>query len=314
MQHPPRPLWNTGADSATANQGGYHTAQYQEPFGGTSRDRQAIQNFDQSGTHGMQGYAPSGPGPLSQVSGINNPFAPSQPQWQPEQRTGYQTTAQQFPSAERGTSGPPDPFFGSYPTPQGTGHTPGVLPGTGFPATRDVPSAHSQPEMHAHPTLANQMSRSHSQQAAVFQHGNSVPNATGHSPFHGYTSHSSASQGQYPGPHMAPTQSGAGFNPAMFPAAPDHQGSARYYQNPLVQASVHQYLPQHRSGQYAGSTAHPAAGQSDQTGQTSGQQNQWTNTGTRSSRAAASDPQFISGPWASSTPPTSGPPAPSPHG
>ncbi|EPS29604.1 hypothetical protein PDE_04554 [Penicillium oxalicum 114-2] len=86
------------------------------------------------------------------------------------------------------------------------------------------------------------------------------------------------------------------------------QEAAQNYRNPLLQASLRHYLPtlgQQNSGM--GGTAW-------QGGNISLSENQYGQIhpfqradGVTSSRASTSDPQFVSGPWASATPPTYGP-------
>lgn len=129
---------------------------------------------------------------------------------------------------------------------------------------------------------------------------------------HPYSS-GSVAQGQYESTSMGRTQSGPDMKPLGFPATTETQRDAQNYQNPLVQAALQQYLPQRHSLHATRGNDPRGAGQPHQVSTPSSSRNQWTGTNT-SLRTAASDPQFVSGPWASSTPPTHVPPQPPRYG
>ncbi|KAJ5924426.1 hypothetical protein N7466_008613 [Penicillium verhagenii] len=124
---------------------------------------------------------------------------------------------------------------------------------------------------------------------------------------HGYPQQPIPSHAQYASTNMASSQTGTGFNSMVFPPAPEPHNIGQFYQNPLAQASLHQYLPQQQSIDPGGNIT--GAGYPHKYLQSSGQYNQWPNADSHMSRISASDPQFVSGPWGS-TPPTSGPPPP----
>lgn len=108
------------------------------------------------------------------------------------------------------------------------------------------------------------------------------------------------------------TQPGTAISSHTVLGAPTLQTGPQYYQNPLVQAGVNRYLPsqihQPSSGTvYTGTAQQHNAypGQGDR--RPAGDSNPGVGPVLEPSRTAASDPQFVSGPWASSsTPPTSG--------
>lgn len=305
-----RSRWEMGADGTRETPNAYRGEHLQEPFGGLSLRPQASQQYHQYPSHNLRGYASSGSLPAGQLPGLGTQLPPSQPQWQPEQHGSYHSNAHPLPSAHFGAPDQVQPSSNAYPNMQNTGSFPGDFGGQGYGVPRGPSSSNSHLESHSHPVPGQQMSRTHSQQADVYQRGDSRSDTTGHSPFYGYMPQSSGLQNQYTGgAHIAPTVSGNGFNSAVLPAAPEPQGSTRFYQNPIVQANVHQhpsphhYPNQHQTGHHARTDVHSSAGKSGPAGQHS----PWNNVG---SRTAASDTQFVSGPWASSTPPTTGPPAP----
>ncbi|KAJ5623938.1 hypothetical protein N7510_000247 [Penicillium lagena] len=94
--------------------------------------------------------------------------------------------------------------------------------------------------------------------------------------------------------------------------APTFQTGPQYSQNPLVQASINRYLPSQIQHPGGGTFVYTGTAQQHSTypipgDRPAGDSNQGPGNVLESSRTAASDPQFVSGPWASpSTPPTSG--------
>ncbi|KAJ5178765.1 hypothetical protein N7492_001975 [Penicillium capsulatum] len=299
----PRQFWG-GADGAGLGPNTYRGEHFQGAFSSSSLASQPSQSFHQYAPHDMSGYASSGSLPSGQVQEHSTNFSPSQHRW-PE-RAPVLNNAHQLPEGQYGAQPP----LGSYATMNSAGKFQGGLGGQGFGVARDPSSSSSYPQHHSHAAPAQQMSRTNSQQADMFPHGAPRPDAPGQS-FYGYPPQPSNPQSQYTsGTHMAPTGLGSGFNSAVFPSVPESQSSGRFYQNPLVQASVHQYLNPHQTGPHVGADVHSSASRSDR----NSQHGHWGDVGSRASKITPSDPQFISGPWASSTPPTGGPPGPSHHG
>lgn len=106
---------------------------------------------------------------------------------------------------------------------------------------------------------------------------------------------------------MGRTQSGPGGNSLGFPATSETQGNAQNYRNPLVQASVQQYIPQQQTGYFGGTSLHHDPVSFRQAEPPTSHQEEWSSTN-MPLRTAASDPQFVSGPWASPTPSRGDPP------
>lgn len=109
-------------------------------------------------------------------------------------------------------------------------------------------------------------------------------------------------QSQYESTGMGRTQSGPDRKPLGFPATIETQGDAKNYQNPLVQAGVQQYLPRQLGLHPTDGRDYRSAGQSYPVSIASSNRDPHSRSNI-SSRTAVSDPQFVSGPWASSTPP-----------
>ena len=281
-------------------------------------------------THHLSAYPASITVSEGQISGIRTDGPPSQPSWQMEQHPIQSNVSQQTHAANFGSARLSQPFFGTRPIQQSTSHSAGRFASEssqstdssaqgneynptrqGYQAIQTSLSVHSQvgPE-HAYSAPGYPMSRSHSYQNANFHHqGAPAPGNIGNPSFHGYSQQSLPSQAQYSSTGMARTQSGSGYNSAIFPAASESQGGAQYYQNPLAQAGVHQYLPPQQQADHSGGAAPlTGTGYYHQSEHMTNPQGQWTSTDPRFSRISSSDPQFISGPWASSTPPTTGPP------
>lgn len=174
----------------------------------------------------------------------------------------------------------------------------------GSHGTRDSNSRDSQRSTQQSDTAVGySASRSHPHQNDMFsRQAGYGSNTAAHSSSHIHPS-SSAAYNQYQSTGMGRTQSGPGMHPLGFPATPETHGHAQNYQNPLVKAGLQQYLPRQHTGYANDSSAHPTQGHSYQADTSAVHQGQWPSSNT-SLRTAASDPQFVSGPWASSTPPT----------
>jgi hypothetical protein len=274
----------------------------------------------------MSAYVASIAYPGNQRSGLVQPwFSPSQPAWQLGEPHNKSSHLPQPSSDHYSISSLSQPFYGSQPIPQTSGQH------LGDPSSRSsqpsIPyhpgSAHSgnqvetqQPrsslsaQSHGNANPANHMashplSRSQSHQSAGLQHDQQDGLAAGshaQPSVHDYGPQLSNGQSSYQSTDMSRAQLGTGFNSMVFPAAPSAHGGAQHYQNPIVQAGVHHYLPQqHQSSTQSDVTTQHRANYHSHSSQS------WTNSAS-ASRIAASDPQFVSGPWASSTPPTSGPP------
>ncbi|OKO98694.1 hypothetical protein PENSUB_8945 [Penicillium subrubescens] len=279
----------------------------------------------------MSAYTTSIAYPGSQRSGLVQPvFSSSQPAWQ---LGGHHTKSSHPPqpsSDHYSLTNLSQPFYGSQPIPQTSGQHPGE------PASRSsqpsIPyhtgSAHSgnQVEMHqprgslsaqshgnsnqGNNIASHPLSRSQSHQSAGFQHDQQDGLGAGshtQPSVHDYGPQLSNGQSSYQSTDMSRTQRGPGFNSMVFPTAPGAHGGPQHYQNPVVQAGVHHYLSQQpQNSTHSDVTNQHRANYHPHSSQSTVPQGQWT-TSASASRIAASDPQFVSGPWASSTPPTSGP-------
>jgi hypothetical protein len=93
---------------------------------------------------------------------------------------------------------------------------------------------------------------------------------------------------------MSPTQPGPGFNSTGY-SAPEFQSGVPNYQNPLVQAGMHQYLPSPQQTHFKQQAASPLVGPTQplQSEGPPGYQNQWDTPASIGVRSAASDPQFV---------------------
>jgi hypothetical protein len=266
----------------------------------------------------------------SHLSGINS-VPPPEPQWHPIQQPLVSNVPTESVSTGFGST-TSQPIYRSYPTPHTVGASPRELAsrssqssnpshsGSDFTYSREnSQSMHGSQPMHlpreieSIPTEAAQaMSRAHSQQASVLQPQLShTPGSITQSP-HAYQPQPPppTSHGQYQATSMSPKQPGPGFNSTGY-SAPEFQSGVPNYQNPLVQAGMHQYLPSPQQTHFKQQAASPLVGPTQplQSEGPPGYQNQWDTPASIGVRSAASDPQFVSGPWAS-TPPTSGPPQP----
>ncbi|KAJ5290651.1 uncharacterized protein N7443_010904 [Penicillium atrosanguineum] len=275
-----------------------------------------------------QGHAP-GPIPFRQQSAqgaaaghLPNPGSehrPSEPAWQ----VSHQPVLSNPGSQWTGSSNLPQLYFGSQYTPQAMGsstsnmapqssHFSNPLNLSGEPSDgRTGPEPmHGSFNTHSGGQLQSPMGYpldgSHSQQVASFYQQGFSDQAAGAHSAQGYQSQPSSAHGQYHSTSMARAQSGPGFGALGFPAVPDTHGNSHQYQNPLVQVGAQQYLPQQQADHLGATHQYHPGPPTVQQGQRSG--------APASSRIATSDPQFISGPWASSTPPSSGAGQPSQQG
>lgn len=244
---------------------------------------------------------------------------PPQPQWRVETEQPHPTAQHQPVSQNPGSSNSSQPYFSPNPAsqvsdwprrdiqPNPSQSYNSSLPGSDYNASDTgqhkppvpFPMYFQTPVNNAQSTTGFQMSRSHSHQAALPQQLGHGPGSGGGTPSHEYSQQAAHMSGQY-GSNMTRSHSGTAFNSMVFPPGPDPQNNAQYYQNPLAQAGMPQYTP-HQQPNRPVSNMLPH--EFYQNSQPASQQHQWQNADPRLSRAAASDPQFISGPWGS-TPPT----------
>lgn len=264
----------------------------------------------------ISAYGPSMAYAGNQHSSFIHPgIPPSHPQWQLE---GHQTKSNNVPqpsSDHYSLSSLSQRFHGSNAIPQTSGlHSGGSASRSSHPSIVSQPgNAYNGNQANPANTLAGHLlSRSQSHQNTGFPYEQQAGLAA--VSYAQPSSHDDGppppnAQGSFQNPDILRMQHGIGFNSAFFPAAPTAHG-AQIYHNPTMQAGVHQYLPPQPQGSSQNDgTNHHAANYHPQPSQFTAHQGQWT-TPTSASRIAASDPQFVSGPWASSTPPASGPPQP----
>ncbi|OQE28493.1 hypothetical protein PENSTE_c003G00864 [Penicillium steckii] len=252
-------------------------------------------------------------------------ICPPEPQWHPSQPLG--SNAPPDPAFTGSSSTIPQQLYRSYPTPRTVGESPSEFisrssrssnpsqPGSDFTFSREnSQSIHGTLPIHPPHDMENisngalqSMSRSHSQQfAALPPHTSQYPEAT-IQPAHRYQQYPTPSFNQYQATNMSRTHSSTNYSPSGYSASGTNPGGAGDYQNPLVKAGMHQYLPSPQHvGHLQGGHHLAGAGNSLQNGTPSGYQNQSGASNSIGLRSAASDPQFVSGPW-SSTPPASGP-------
>lgn len=280
----------------------------------------------------MSAYGSSVAYPGNQHSGLNHLGLPSsQPQWQPEGHSTKSSHAPQPSSNHYSLSTLSQPFYGSSPISQARGQHPGEL--TSRPSQLSNPShsgstysgyqeeiqhprgslsAHSYADKDQATSVASlPLSRSQSHQSAGLEHhqldglaarANAQPSLHDHGP------QQSNAQNSYHSTDISRMQPNPGFNSMGFPAAPSTHGGAQNYQNPIVQAGVQHYLPpQPQSSTHNDAVSQHGAHYHQQSSQLPVHRGSWV-ISTSASRIASSDPQFVSGPWATSAPPTSGPP------
>lgn len=288
--------------------------------------------IDGQQTSQIPAYAASIAYPGNQSSGLVQPvFSPSQPAWQLGEHETKSSHLPQPSSDHYNLSSLAGPFYGSQPMPQTSGQHPGestsrssqpsipyhlgsVHGGSQVDMQQRRDSLSTQPQGNANQgnnIASHPLSRSQSHQSAGFQHDQQDGLATGshaQPSVHDYGPRLSNGQSSYQSTDMSRIQPGPGFNSMVFPVAPSAHGGAQHYQNPIVQAAVQHYLPQQpQSSTQSDVNNQHRANYHPHSSQSTIHQGQWT-TSASASRIAASDPQFVSGPWASSTPPTSGPP------
>lgn len=245
--------------------------------------RASLGNAGDSSGNMMRGYSGvSGTGhgshsfPPEHSSNAGPGSASHHLQWQAKQQRAASHAHTQRPPPQSGSLGYSQPFYNTYSTAQGAESALGSFVG------------HSLPP-------ANPQHSKYAQQQAPY--GTAVQQPSSHL----YPS-SSAAYSRYHSTSMGRTQSGPGVHSLGFPATPETQGNAQNYRNPLVEAGIQQYIPQQHTGYPSSGSVHPGLGHSHQAGPSRGRQDEWLSTN-MPLRTAASDPQFISGPWASSTPP-----------
>ncbi|KAJ5104146.1 hypothetical protein N7532_004675 [Penicillium argentinense] len=300
--------------------GGYNPQQPNELPRGFAMDSHYLQS---SMTH---------PGSVATESHLPGLAAvlPTEPQWHPSQQPVLPDAP---PESLMGSSvsRSSQSVYAAYPTSRPLGSSPGVfasassssnpsLPGSDFALSREgTQSIHNtlpiRPQGDAgnfYPGSGHSMSRTPSQQAGGLSQQEIHGSSSIMQPQHRNQPQLSLAQSQYHPTSMSRTSSGTNFASPGNSAALEPQGSTGpHYQTPLVQAGMSQYQPTpHYSSHSPGNTYSMSASQSYQTGPSPLQQIQWGGQNPGASRTAASDSQFVSGPWASSTPPASGPPQP----
>ncbi|KAJ6116013.1 hypothetical protein N7523_006430 [Penicillium sp. IBT 18751x] len=263
--------------------------------------KEQVQFPQQVGAHGN---------PAGHLHNLRPEHRPHEPQWQ----TTQQPALSNPPSQWMGSSNLPQFYPGSQYTSQAIGNSSSnMAPQSSHfsdPSLSNSESSGSrtgQEPMHKsfntnpggqlQSPMGYSPDESHAQQDASLYRKGFSDLASGARSAQAYQSQPSSAHGHYHSTSMARTQSGPGFAALGFPAAPDTHGNAHQYQNPLVQVGAQQYLPQQQAD-------HPRTTHQYHPGSSTGQQGQQSGAST-SSRIARSDPVFVSGPWASSTPPTS---------
>lgn len=247
-------------------------------------------------------------------------LSPPEPQWHPSQQLFIANASTNLASASFSPS-ISQPLSQPYPTPQTVEASPRELDSrsseslnpslsrgdiTFSPETSQ--STHDSFLMRysrdyenilAGPGTSN--SRTHSQQ------GTHVPLSAAQS--RGYQQNVPSSYSQYQSPSMSRTWSSGNHSAGL--SASEMHGGAPSYHDDLAQIEMRH----HQSSEHINhkQVAHhvPAASAHLQARSSLGYQNRRTDSPPITSRSATSDPQFVSGPWAS-TPPASGVPQP-PH-
>ncbi|KAJ5721837.1 uncharacterized protein N7483_009771 [Penicillium malachiteum] len=266
--------WNHNPNDLGAQGSGYNFQPHQGSYQNMPTDPQIshqVQAYPSAIMHDRQG-----PGPRADLNPPSTPMA--------HRSTSSESSATDFLFNDwpRGEF-PPRSLESSNPSLQGNEY--------------NVLGQHSQTNSAQSSEYA--MSRSHSHQATYQQPVAHAHDNSASLPSHGY-SQQSPPYNQYNNKHMAGTQSGTGFNSMVFPPVIESQNSAQYYPNPLIQGGMHQYVAQQPTQQPSGSM--PASNYPFQNANTGPQQHQWSTSDPRLPRTAASDPQFISGPWGSTPP------------
>lgn len=301
--------WGHNPNDPTAQAAGFNLQHHAGPYSTLAVNPQA--------SHQMPSFSPSAAIHEGQAPGPRTDLHPPQPEWRVGQQQSLQRGPQQDFSIPPGLNNGPQPYLASNGTPashppdwprgefapQPSSSSNPLLPGSNYNGRLGL-NAPSDAAMHmqmhatnAQNTAAYPLSRSQSHHATFHQQTGHALDGVGSVPSHGFAQQSpSYPYDQYNSASMARNQSGTGFNSMVFPPASETQNGAQYYQNPLVQTGMHQYL--HQQKQQSGDQATP--GYSIQNQHAAGQQNPWATSDPRLSRSAASDPQFISGPWGSS--------------
>lgn len=270
-----------------------------------------------------------------QNPGMTNPaFSsphPRQPQWQLEARSTKSSNMSQPSSDHCSMPSLSRPFFDSSHFPQPNERHTGELasrppqlstsshPASSYsgnleetPQRRSSLVASSYADKTQVTSLAGHpLSRSQSQQSSGFPYGQRKDLAAGshaQPSLHDYGPHLSNGQNLYQNYCMSQMPPDSGFNSSRFPATQGTVGGAQHYQNPIVQAGVLHYLPPPpQSGTQNDAVSRHGTHYHPQLRQLPLNQSPWV-TSANGSRIAASDPQFVSGPWASLPPPTTGKP------
>ncbi|KAJ5591095.1 hypothetical protein N7450_005067 [Penicillium hetheringtonii] len=191
---------------------------------------------------------------------------PPEPQWHPSQSLG--SNAPPDPAFTGSSSTIPQQLYRSYPTPHTVGESPNEFisrssqssnpsqPGSDFTFSREIgQSIHGSLPIHPPHDMSNtsnrtvqSMSRSHSQQFGALPPQTSQYSDVTIQPSRGYQQYPPPLFNQYQAANMSRTQSGTSYGPIDY-SAPVTNSGAGEYQNPLVKAGMHQYLP---SSQHVG--------------------------------------------------------------
>lgn len=258
---------------------GYHS----EPFQGFSTSPQA------SPWKGAQT-------PQGQITGQMAGIMISQPQWQSESQSNLPNGLGDHAPMNAHSSALSQPFFGPYPSHNGTGQPPSEFPSRSSDLSLPREGQPSQVPTDSFPgqslqSMADQAKSGHNYPASRSkpQHPSTDPALQGFSPLQ-------HAQAHYQQQHMIRNQPPPGIN---HHAQQSQQGDISQYQKPLGHIGSNGYLPQQQFGHPGGAT-----GFSDTAHQMSYSQ---SGHAPAASRQAHFEPQFVSGPW-NSTPPNSGPP------
>lgn len=290
----------------------YQNEQHQDPYKGVILDPQQSRYPAQ--------YLPSNLArDFPQAAEVGIQQVP-QPQWQVNQENYKNPSQPKNPTANMGSSHPQQPYYNSYhapqmpsnPVPRPIQASNPSMQSTGYGIKHEGPHAiresYSTTQLpdanHSQQPTGAPMSRSQSYQSGnVFPRGGPpVPGTIGDRTYNSYSSHLVNPQDQYSASRMARTESGKGFSSMVFPPAPDSHG-AHYYQDAIVQAGIQQYtVPRPQQGHDVRANDYPESVYPP-TKQPVDLQHPLPGTDAGRSRTASSHPQFVSGPWASSTPP-----------
>ena len=303
------PHWGNNTEASTGNMSQFGPHSY-------------ISSFQKSNvnSHSWQQASTKHPSRTTSQSQVRVGSSPTQPQWQLGQPSisPHATTTSFGPSV--GSLKASEPSCGSYPTTRTTGeltkdfpaqssqYSGPSLPDNGSFAARNglqttQPSfpAHSNVGMDfSHSTSDRQTSLCDSHQGTAFQQA-PAPGPVGHPFQYAYPSQSFVANEDRHGNAMPRIHSGAAFNSTVDPVFVENQAGIQHFQNPLVQAGVQHYLPSHQPNSVRGTTGYLRYEH------LYNHHSHLGNAKHRLSQVAAPNPQFVSGPWESSTPPTFGP-------